>query len=145
MIPNELAYLKQKDLHKLSKHMESQPGDFDRRYPNPDAGGRRWDDVEEEYGLEASVVLKKTEDKWLRKDNLILLRWKIKNGSIGTYSRKKQRIEKLKEIVSELNSDEKEELAILSLPSSLPTLPGVDENKLEEDDGALLKLGENDE
>ena len=62
----------------------------------------------------------------------------MKNGGISKYSRKKQRIDKWKEIVSELNSDEKEELARLRLPSSLPTLPGVDDNETAEDDGALF-------
>ena len=38
--PNELAYLKQKDLHELGKLMSRQPGDFDERYPDPDKGGR---------------------------------------------------------------------------------------------------------
>ena len=69
----------------------------------------------------------------------------MKNGSISTQSRKKQRIDKWKEIVSELNSDEKEELARLSLPSTIPTLHGVDGNDLAEDDGALLQSGEKDE
>ena len=66
----------------------------------------------------------------------------MKNGSISKYSRKKQIIDKWKEIVSELNSDEKEELARLSLPSSLPTLPGVDENELTEDNGELFQSGQ---
>ena len=66
----------------------------------------------------------------------------MKNGSISKYSRKKQIIDKWKEIVSELNSDEKEELARLSLPSSLPTLPGVDENDLTEDNGEIFQSGQ---
>ena len=74
----------------------------------------------------------------MNKDYLILLQWKIKNVSISTYSRKKQRIDKWKDIVSEINYDEKEELARLRLPSSLPTLPGVDDNETAEDDGALF-------
>ena len=47
MIMNKLEYLKQKELNKLSKRMEMQPVNFDRRYPNPDAGGKRSDDAEE--------------------------------------------------------------------------------------------------
>ena len=40
------------------------------------------------------------------------------------------------------NSDDKEELDILRLPSSLPTLTGVDENELTEDNGELFQSGQ---
>ena len=55
---------------------------------------------------------------------------------------KEEKIDKSKEIVSELNSDEKEELSRLSLTSSLKTLPGVNDNELAEDNGALFQSGE---
>ena len=78
LIPNKTEYLKQKDLHKISKRMERYPRDFYRHYPNHDAGGKRSYGAEEEYRLEASVVLNKPEEKLLNKDYLILLQWKIK-------------------------------------------------------------------
>ena len=91
LIPNELAYLKQKDLHELGKQMSRVPGDFDKRYPDPDVGGKRSDDAEEEYHLEASVVLQKPEEKWLSNDYLILLRWKMKNIGVSKIILKKDK------------------------------------------------------
>ena len=57
LIPNELAFLKQKNLHELGKRMSREKGWFYRRYPDPDVGGKRSDDAESEYLLEYSVFL----------------------------------------------------------------------------------------
>ena len=59
--------------------MVRQPGDFDKRYPNPDKGGdKRTKAQRSEEIAEVRRILRKNEEKWTSPKVYELLRWKMR-------------------------------------------------------------------
>jgi hypothetical protein len=113
---NELPYLKRKDLYELGKLMSREPGDFDKRYSNPDKDRDTRTEKEKSEELEeVRQILRKNETGWTSSEYYELLRWKMQGGH-SVYKTKPDRMKKWQEIVDGLTEEGKEELASFCLP-----------------------------
>lgn len=141
---NPLAYLKRKDLYELGKLMSREPGDFDKRYPNPDEGrDARTDDEKLEELQEVRRILRKDETKWTSAEYYELLRWQMPGGH-SVFKTKPERKKKWNEIVEGLAEAGKQEIAAMSLPDAPAVVGQLGDNAILSRDPDRRRVDENE-